>query len=102
MKQKNIIDFLAGTIAEIAKDERFRYKPADVSVNAPLALIQVDLKARHTLAGDALVLANQQQAVIDEMRAALISIDEMYRKPDGDLYSIDIDAVRAAIDKAKG
>ncbi len=30
---------------EAEKDERLWYKPADVFINAPLALIQVELKA---------------------------------------------------------
>lgn len=33
-------------IAEVEADPRFGYSPARVDVNAPLALIQVDLKAR--------------------------------------------------------
>ena len=32
-------------IAEIEADDRFSYEPALVQVNAPLALVQVDLKA---------------------------------------------------------
>lgn len=32
-------------IAKIESDERYRYPPADVFSNAPLALIQVELKA---------------------------------------------------------
>jgi len=32
---------------EIEADERFHYPPANVLVNAPLALIQVELKAQH-------------------------------------------------------
>jgi len=30
----------------LASDERLSYKPASVLINAPLALIQVDLKAQ--------------------------------------------------------
>lgn len=37
-------------IAEIEADERYHYKPALVQVNAPLALIQVELGARIRLA----------------------------------------------------
>lgn len=33
-------------IDEIMQDERLHYPPANVKVNAPLALIQVDLKAK--------------------------------------------------------
>lgn len=55
---KQLRDVLVGTgtrtraevqakLAEIEADERFHYKAANVLVNAPLALIQVELKARH-------------------------------------------------------
>jgi hypothetical protein len=33
-------------LKELKSDERYNYKPADVFVNAPLALIQVDIEAR--------------------------------------------------------
>lgn len=33
-------------LVKILEDERFWYKPAIVDVNAPLALIQVDLEAK--------------------------------------------------------
>lgn len=32
-------------IAQINADDRYHYPPADVMINAPLALIQVDLKS---------------------------------------------------------
>lgn len=32
---------------EIESDERFRYPSANIRTNAPLALIQVELKAKH-------------------------------------------------------
>ena len=38
--------FVEGRIAEIKADERYGYPPALVQINAPLALIQVDLEAR--------------------------------------------------------
>ena len=34
------------SIAEIKADERWKYKPALVQVNAPLALIQVSMKSK--------------------------------------------------------
>ena len=37
-------------IAEVENDERFHYPPAQVFSNAPLALIQVELKARRRTA----------------------------------------------------
>lgn len=36
-------------IDDIEADERFGYPPAKVEVNAPLALIQVQLKAEHRI-----------------------------------------------------
>jgi hypothetical protein len=38
---------VAAGILKIETDSRFRDKPALVQVNAPLALIQVEMKARH-------------------------------------------------------
>lgn len=40
-------NFVDTELAAINADERFHYKPALVEVNAPLALIQVGLKARY-------------------------------------------------------
>jgi len=37
-------------ITEVEADPRFHYKPADVHINAPLALEQVALKVRHRCA----------------------------------------------------
>lgn len=37
---------ITARIAEIKKDPRFSYPPAQVQVNAPLALIQVEMKSR--------------------------------------------------------
>lgn len=37
---------LKAKIAEIKADDRFHYRPALVQINAPLALIQVDMKAK--------------------------------------------------------
>lgn len=37
---------LKSQIAEIKADERYSYKPALVQVNAPLALIQVEMHAK--------------------------------------------------------
>lgn len=39
--------WLKDEIALVESDERFHYKPALVQVNAPLALIQIQLKTRH-------------------------------------------------------
>ena len=44
--RKEIILRIKEEIAEIEADERYSYPPADVFINAPLALIQVELKAR--------------------------------------------------------
>ena len=41
---------LAQVIAEVEADERFHYKTALVEVNAPLALLQVELDTKHYLA----------------------------------------------------
>jgi hypothetical protein len=37
-------------IESVEADERYHYDPASYQINGPLALIQVDLKARHRLA----------------------------------------------------
>jgi hypothetical protein len=37
---------LKSQIEEITRDSRFKQRPALVQVNAPLALIQVDMKSR--------------------------------------------------------
>lgn len=42
----NIKLWIVKQIGEIERDERYHYEPADVFINAPLALIQVDLKSR--------------------------------------------------------
>ena len=39
--------WLRAEIKKIEADERFKYPPATVFSNAPLALIQVELKSRH-------------------------------------------------------
>ena len=55
---KPLRERLDGEIAEIDGDERFHYGPALVQVNAPLALIQVDMKAR-------MMLAKELRALLD-------------------------------------
>jgi len=46
-------------IAEVEADERFHYEPAAVQINAPLALEQVALKARHRSATQVLKLLRE-------------------------------------------
>lgn len=43
MKSKQEIENM---IVSIKADERFNYPPANIEINAPLALIQVDMKAQ--------------------------------------------------------
>lgn len=43
---KDAFDFIREEIARVSADERLSYPPADVTINAPLALIQVALKSR--------------------------------------------------------
>mgnify|MGYP000238057724 CR=1 FL=1 len=47
-------EYLNNQISIIEKDDRFHYKKADIQINAPLALIQVDLVARHRALTDVL------------------------------------------------
>lgn len=42
----NLKEFLLSEIAEVENDERYHYPPADVWINAPLALEQVALKTK--------------------------------------------------------
>lgn len=44
--ENDLLNYLNQQIAEITSDERFSYKPATVFENAPLALIQVEMKAK--------------------------------------------------------
>lgn len=46
MKLAEAKQVLKAQIAEIKGDERFKYKPALVQVNAPLALIQVEMHSK--------------------------------------------------------
>ena len=43
---EDICEFVSSQIIEIEADPRYHYKPALVQVNAPLALIQVELGAK--------------------------------------------------------
>ena len=43
---KKILDEIRKDIEIIDQDERYHYEPALIDVNAPLALIQVDMKAK--------------------------------------------------------
>ena len=43
---EDICEFLSSQIVEIEADSRYRDKPALIQVNAPLALIQVEMKAK--------------------------------------------------------
>mgnify|MGYP001598549399 CR=1 FL=1 len=70
-KKQNLVTVISGIVARIEADERFRYKPANVYINAPLALIQVDMTAEHSQAKLLLPLAINQQAIIDDLVAAL-------------------------------
>jgi len=47
-ERDKLTEWIDKEMNEIDKDERFHYPPAQVQVNAPLALIQVSMKARHT------------------------------------------------------
>ncbi len=49
-KVKRLSKMLDDEIETVDKDERHHYKPALIQINAPLALIQVDLAARIGLA----------------------------------------------------
>lgn len=40
------LNFIDQQIAEVEADDRYHYKSANIQTNAPLALIQVDLKAK--------------------------------------------------------
>ena len=42
----DICAFTSAQIAEIEEDSRYKDKPAQIDVNAPLALIQVEMKAK--------------------------------------------------------
>lgn len=46
--------YLEQQIAEIESDERFSYPSASMFSNAPLAIIQTDLKSRHKVLTDIL------------------------------------------------
>ncbi len=59
----NLADFFLSKMDDFNNDERMHLPPADVGVNAPLALIQVALKEAHRqnkLAFDQLMLLNAQ------------------------------------------
>ena len=43
---KWIAEFVEREIAAIEADVRYHYKPADVDVNAPLALVQVEMESK--------------------------------------------------------
>ena len=47
---RKVREEMAQVVQRIQEDERFHYPPADTDVNAPLALIQVEMKARYHLA----------------------------------------------------
>ena len=42
---QSVVGEIESRIASIEKDERYNYPPAQIQINAPLALIQVDMKA---------------------------------------------------------
>lgn len=46
MQLNDVIEAVEDAIKRIDEDERFHYEPANVFVNAPLALIQTDLRAQ--------------------------------------------------------
>jgi len=48
-------------LKQIEADERFHYPPANVLINAPLALIQVDLHAQHQTLTWVLSLKNEKE-----------------------------------------
>lgn len=48
-------------IKEIESDERYNYPPANVFVNAPLALIQIEMKGRVTAFKQALLLIDETE-----------------------------------------
>lgn len=45
--QSAALAYVHDELEKIEADERFHYEPAHVQINAPLALIQVGMKARH-------------------------------------------------------
>lgn len=54
MKYKMTVDEIKQEIEKIDSDDRYHYPPADVFVNAPLALIQVQMEARVRALSDVL------------------------------------------------
>ena len=46
MNAEELKEYIQSEIEKIKTDERYSYPPADIFINAPLALIQVDMKAR--------------------------------------------------------
>ena len=61
VKVKSIQNKLMDIIAEVEGDERHHYPPADVRINAPLALIQVDLAARKRTALEVMKVINGEE-----------------------------------------
>lgn len=56
---QKIREYASKQIADIEADERFHYKDADAWTNAPLALIQTHMKARHGAFTETLDLCDQ-------------------------------------------
>ena len=52
-------------LARILADERIDYPPADVNVNAPLALIQVELEAKRDTLAWVLGIKNKKEVNSD-------------------------------------
>lgn len=58
---KELIEFIEKNIKEIEDDERFHYKPALTEVNAPLALIQLEMETRMVLLKQIKIILNRRK-----------------------------------------
>ncbi len=60
-EQNMVIEKIQDMITEIEKDDRFKAEPAAVQVNAPLALIQVELSTKRTVLKSVLKMLKEEK-----------------------------------------
>lgn len=63
---KELEKFIKDEIAEIESDERYHYASASVFINAPLALIQTEMKAKMNAYKGVLEKVKELEGVKDE------------------------------------
>ena len=68
-----IKDYIQQEIDKIESDDRYNYPPANIMINAPLAIIQIEMKSRHKALTEVFTLLKEEEEMISKMFASVLN-----------------------------